>query len=185
MEAVLTDLSQEAYYSVGTDVTSASFPTIAPTTVKPTGSGVISFGNSGSICPKWLELIPYGTGVATNTFTMQVIGWTSARSQGSILADLWVPVPLATYAVTLGTGAGVAGSALGSTYLFATTITSTGGPTFITSGAAPIVEGWFQISPGSNGIAFISQASLGHRFLQVIFETGSSTTACNAIYRRR
>jgi hypothetical protein len=187
MQTSICDLSNEHWYATNAaDVTGASFPSRIPTTVKPSGDGVIAFGEGGMIAPRWCMLKPFGTGSATNTFTMQVLGWRSARTQGTtITTELWIPDPLATYAVTLGTATGIAGSAVDNNHLFATTITSTGGPTFITSGPAPIVEGWFQISPGSNGIAVISQASLGYRMLEVIFETGSSATACNALYCKR
>ena len=177
------DLSNECWAQTNpvASVTATTFPSKIPTTTQPSGDGVIVFGHGGGEdCPGHLMLIPYGAGSATNTMNVQVIGWRATRL--NIGVKLWIPVVLCTYAVTLGTGTGVAGADLTTTALFATTITSTGGPTFITSGAAPVSIDWLQISPGSNGIGMISQRSFGFRLLEVIFNTNSSATSCNALY---
>ena len=163
-----------------TNYSTNGYPTRIPTVTQPSGDGVIAFGHTGEYSPANLILVPYGAGSATNTFSLQVLGWRATKL--GIGAPLCIPVSLGTYAITLGSGTGVAGADLTTAALFATTITMTGGPTFETSGAAPVVLDWCQISPGSNAIGMISCASFGFRFLEVIYTTGGSATSCNALY---
>jgi hypothetical protein len=183
---VIDQLSNETYALTNSvNYSTNGYPTKIPTTTAPSGDGVIGFGHLGGYCPGHLLLIPIGIGAGA-TFSLKVLGWRATKlppGQPATL-PLWVPVELATYAITLGTATGVAGSDLGVSTLFPTTITSTGGPTFITTGAAPICPDWFQISPGSNSIGMISQSSFGFRFLEVIYTTGGSATSCNGLYAK-
>jgi hypothetical protein len=156
------------------------YPSRIPTVTAPSGDGVIPFGHMGGYSPGHLLLIPFGAGVATNTMGMKVLGW---RSTGLNVGNkLWVPLELGTYAITLGTGTGVALADLTATALFATTITMTGGPTFVTSGAAPVSPDWLQISPGSNAIGMVAVTSFGFRYLEVIYTTGGVATSCNSLW---
>lgn len=201
-DIIISRLSNQVWKltNPGGNFSNNGYPTRAPQTTNPTqtalstglqaiGDGVIPFGEQigsigGQFCPTNLMLIPIGTGSST-TFGMKILGWRPTAINASLgPLPLWVPVTLATYAVTLGTAAGIANSELGTTTLFATTITSTGGPTFITSGAEPVIPDWCQISPGSNAIGCIIQASLGFRYLEVIYTTGGSATDCNALWCR-
>ncbi len=180
---VIDDLSNQFWSQTNlTNYSTNGYPTRIPTTTKPSGDGVIAFGDGGNYSPKHLVLIPYGVG-SSSTFSLKVLGWRATNL--GLGVPLWVPVAFATYAITVGTGAGIAGADLGTTSLFATTITSTGGPTFITSGAAPICPDWFQISPTGNIIGMICQESFGFPVLEVIFTTGGSATSCNALYCKR
>lgn len=177
----------------GGNYSNNGYPARAPQILNPTltalttglqklGDGVINIGHGGIDGPKYIDLVPIGTGSATNTFSIEVIGWTATNLGTQVL---WIPVgPIIAYAVTLGSAAGVANSDLGSTTLFGKTITSTLGPTFITSGAAPISNDWFQISPATSaGIAMIRQRTFGFRYLEFIFTTGGSATDCNALWK--
>lgn len=176
---------------------SAAYPSRVPTVTQPNlipvttgiqavGDGVIPMGQSlsgpGNYAPGHLMIIPIGVGAA-GTFSMQVLGWraTQLAKAGPFVPNLWVPILLGTYAVTLGTATGVAGSDLGATTLFATTITMTGGPTFVTSGAAPVSLDWLQISPTGNPIGMVCVTSFGFRFMETIFNNTTSTS-CNALY---
>jgi len=158
------------------------FPARINTVTQPSGTGVVEFGGTlGGFCPRNLVLLPYGTGVATNTFLMNILGWRATAL--AVGQPLWTPIQLGAFTVTLGTGTGVAGADLDTTALFATTITTTYGPTFVTAGQVPFVPAhWFELSPGTNVQGAIVVPSLGFRFLEVIFSTGASATGCNALY---
>lgn len=195
---VIDTLSNEtwALTNPGGNFTNNGYPTRVPTLLAPPlgatagtglqkqGDGVIAMGHGGNYSPNNLILLPFGAGVATNTFTMKVLGWrpTKLGPGQPASAPLWIPVVLGTYTITLGTGTGVAGADLTTTALFATTITMTGGPTFVTAGAPPISLEWLQVSPTGNDIGFISVRSFGFRYMETIFSTGGVATSCNSLY---
>lgn len=156
----------------------------ADTHLQAAGDGVLMCGWGGAVAPRSLLLVPFGAGSSGNTFALKVLGWrpTTGSFGGTQKPALWVPVVLCTCAVTVGTGTGIAGADLTTTALFATTITMTGGPTFITSGAAPVTPDWFEISPTGNDIGMIAVRTFGFPFLEVIFTTGGSATNCNSLY---
>lgn len=181
---VIDELSNDSWARThATNYSTNGYPARVPTITKPSGDGVVPMGDAGNYSPKHLKLIPYGVGSSTNTFAMKVLGWRPTRL--NIGLPLWIPVELCTYAVTVGTGTGVAGADLTTTSLFATTITSTGGPTFITTGAPPICPDWCQISPGTNAIGMICQESFGFPLLEIIFTTGGSITSANSLYAKK
>lgn len=186
---IIEQLSNEGWLSTNAaDATNASFPAIAPQEGAPAyntpaGMGVIPIGHQGSIGPGRVLLVPYGTGSATNTFNMNVYGWRGTTfSSTTSQTKLWIPVLLSSYAVTLGSATGVANSDLGTTYLFNTSIVPTGGGVGVSSGMAATSLDWYVISPGSNAIGMIVQATLGFRFLSVTYNLNSSATAANALY---
>jgi hypothetical protein len=170
------------------------YPTRIPTITPPSqatsgvtaaGDGVLPIGTPmGNYGVAHVTLIPIGVGSATNTFSMTILGWNRTQLNVANTSFLWIPVSLATIAVTLGTETGVANSELGTTTLFATTITMTGAAVGVTSGMAATVLDWFTISPGSNAIGCIRQPTFGFRFLEVIFTTGGSATSCNCLWRK-
>jgi len=170
--------------SNATNYATNGYPTKAPTLTQPSGDGVIPCGFLGSESPEFLTLLPIGVGASNNTFSMRVLGWRPTQIPALALRPLWIPVPLVDYAMTLGTASGATGGELGTTTLFADTITSTVGPTFITSGAAPIAPGWYQISPVNDLVGMIHQATLGFPFLELIFTTGGVATSCNCLWAR-
>lgn len=180
----INQLSNSGWSLVRTaDYSTNGYPTRTPTTTKPSGTGVIPFGDGGSECPGHVLLLPFGTGASTNTFSMKVLGWHGTFfSTINPEVNLWVPVVLATYQATLGTATGVANSDIDSSHFFATTITISGAGVGVTSGMAATSLDWFVVSPGSNDIGVIVQPSFGFKLLEVIFTTGGSATACNALY---
>ncbi len=180
---VIDQLSKEWWLPVLTaNYATGSYPSKIPTVTRPSGSGVIDM-TGGDYVPGHLLLIPYGTDAGTHTAGMKVLGWRDTnQNPGNPQMRLWVPVVLCTVAITLGSAAGVANADLGTTQKFATTMTMTGGPTFITSGAAPVCLDWFEISPGSNAIGLVSVPTFGFKMMEVIFTTGSDVTDINALY---
>lgn len=165
-----------------TNYSTSGYPTRIPTLVTPAGDGVIPFGHDGGLTSLNLLLLLYGVGSSTNTFSFKILGW--APTKFNVGVPLWVPTVMMIGQATLGTGAGIAGADVDATGLFATTITCSVGPTFVTTGAAPIIPDWFQVSPGSNDIGMVVCRSFGFRFLEVIFTTGGSATSCNALWRK-
>ncbi len=180
---VIDQLSKEWWTPALTANSSAtSYPSKIPTLTPPSGSGVINMAG-GDYVPGHLLIIPYGTGSATNTGTMKVLAWRDTNmNPGNPQMRLWIPVPLCTIGFTLGTGGGATNADLDTTTLFATTITMTGGPTFITSGAPPVSLDWLEVSPGSNGIGCISVPTFGFKRMELIFTNNSSATDVNALY---
>lgn len=149
--------------------------------IQALGDGVIPMGVGGAMSPNNLLLIPYGAGTGA-TPTLYVYGWSPTIIGTG--APLWIPILLATYALTYGTSHGVVGSDIGATtQLFCTTVTCTGGPTFVTSGAAPVSLDWLQISGSSATIAMICVRSFGFSYLECVWTTASGVTA-NALYRK-
>src|SRR5581483_11693834 len=112
------------------------YPTRVPTLTKPTGTGVISLGDGGAGCPPYVLLVPFGTDASTHTGSLTVLLWrATAVNPGNPQMALWVPHALCSAQFTLSTSVpGQAGADVDNTQSFATTITMTGGPIFITSG---------------------------------------------------
>jgi hypothetical protein len=191
----------------GANVTVSSFSSRIPTSVSPekvtvgvntAGDGVIGCGQTtglqssgGSYSPRWIMLIPFGVGAADTTMNLRVLGWTPTIGLGGgSPQQLWIPTNLGTYQATMGGSTGVAGADIGSGSNFADGITLTdSGPSFINSAAPntipPIIEGWFIQTVVDDGIAMLSVPTFGFRFIEVIFNTNSSVTSCNALYRKR
>jgi hypothetical protein len=187
----------------GGNYTNNGYPTRIPTTTRPdlaatstglqaVGDGVIPVGHNGQMGASGMALIPFGAGSATNTFSFQVLGWTQTTTQyGKAVngltvlqnanLELWIPVLLGTFAVTLGTGTGIAGSDIGTSQLFATSITTSYGPVYGT-GAVQSSAGSIY-SPGSNSIGMVTIAIMSFKFVEVIYTTGGSATSGNALYR--
>lgn len=193
METCVYELSNQtwALTNPGGNFSNNGYPTRIPSVTSPAqvavstglqaiGDGVIAFGHLGADCPRGLLLIPIGTGSDDNTFSITILGWRATRL--GVGLPLWVPTVLGVYQATLGTAVGVVNSDLGTTTRFADTVTMSVGPTFVTSGAAPVTEDWFMSSPSNNAIGAIFQRTYGFRYLEVIFTTGGSATDCNALY---
>jgi hypothetical protein len=165
------------------------------------GDGVIAMGSDGGIAPICLQLLGIGVG-STTTFKTNVYGWcdtpgnfinegggTAPAGSYGINQKLWIPLLLATYTWTLGTAAGIAGSDIGTTELFATTVVTTFGPVYGTGPAQSMqiaYGGGGQIySPGSNAIAMVELLIEGFRFVEVTFNMNSSSTSANCLYRKK
>ncbi len=100
---------RRAYTANSTDT---AFTAPVATTTKPTGTGVIDYGNDA---PAWLRVLPFGTGSDNDTFDVRIIGW-------SLIESLWVPVILCQFSATLSAFVGVAAAAVINTERFADTI---------------------------------------------------------------
>lgn len=139
--------------------TDASFPARVATVTAPAGG--IDVSSLGS-APDSLELLFFGTAAADLTYAARVIGWRKAS------ATLWIPEPIATVAVTLGTAVGVAGEAVANTDYLADTIT-------LTSGIAVVN------SPADNTAATIIVGLEGFAMFEVIFDMTGAASG-NALY---
>jgi len=156
----------------GADSTAATITEPVPTTTAPSGDGTIKYGSKeGGLVPNGVVLLPYGTGSATNTFTMKVYGWEEVFSKTFPLA-LYVPRILASFTCTLCTQTGVAGYAVDNTHLFCGTISLAVGNANVSNEV---------ISPTGNVIASIMLDLKGATYLGFVFSTGSSATACNCL----
>lgn len=91
---------------------------LAATTTAPAAAAVLPRPTVGGFTPRWLRLLPFGTGSDNATFTLQVVAWSN-------VSGLWVPSILYEATCTLSTSVGVAGAAVVATERFADTITST------------------------------------------------------------
>lgn len=187
IESVLSNMAWARTHA--TNYATNGYPARLNTFVHPTGDGVIPMGGSllpgggGSECPQGLLLQPYAIGSATNTFSLRVLGWTATNFK--VGAPLWTNFVIGEFVVTIGTGAGISGGDVLATELFATTITATYGPAFVTSGQGAYSKySWGFLSPGSNlqGVVFVP--SFGCRLLEVIYTTGGVATSCNSLYRK-
>lgn len=172
-----------------TNYPTSGYPTRLNTFTHPSGDGIIPMGGSvlagsgGMECPTGILLQPYAIGSATNTFSLKVLGWTPTKL--NVGQPLWTNFVIGEFAITLGTGAGIAGGDVLNTELFATTITATYGPLFVTTGQAAYSKySWGFLAPGSNAQGVIFVPSFGCRLLEVIYTTGGSATSCNSLYRK-
>lgn len=167
MAATISAQAPGWFKARATNSTDGSFPSRVPTVTAPTS-------NDGTITiqsyPVWLAIVPYGTGSATNTFNVRVIGWRQYGSTGSTAGVLWVPTPLLEFAVTLGTTTGVAATEVLNTELFATTL---GDPT---TGIGNLGVNCQQITPGDNSISHYMFDTHGSSVIEVLFDMVTATS---------
>ena len=103
-----------------TNATTTSFTAKIPVAVKPSGVGVfdvfdMAIGQAiDTYMPWYLNLIPFGTDAADETFDMRLWGWSKVADTA-----LWIPQLLVELNVTLGS---VDGTAIGASHLLADTI---------------------------------------------------------------
>lgn len=163
------------------DYSTNGYPTRGLTITKPSGDGVLAFGEGGAIASPFLKIVPIGTGADNNTFGMKIIGWRHTNNNVNQTVLVWVPTTIAIYAVTLGAATGIANSDFPANYFLADTITCTFGPTLIAA-QLPTVLDWAIFSPADDSVGWIKQPSFGFRMIEIIFTTGGSATAANALY---
>jgi hypothetical protein len=174
------------------------YPTRIPTTTPPwqgnTGSGVVTAGDgvvmvggdqspsgAGATAPRYLQLVPYGVGSDTNTFSLTVLGWRPTNLGKGV--SLWVPTPICSCACTIASGLpGIANADLGTTAFFSKLLAVTGGPLLVSAGTAPVSDDWFSITGTAVGAGFLQVPTLGFYCMEVIFTTGGSATSCNSLY---
>lgn len=162
------------------NVTTASITFPVPTLVKPTptpnpnGDGVIEMGQGGGMSAQGLMIVPYGAGIATNTFSLSCYGWRPTEGQNG-QKIVWVAYTLADFTCTLGTVPGVNLGDVNASQLFCGTIVLTVGNANISNEI---------VSPTGNDAAHILLDAKGSKFIELRFGTGASATSCNALVTR-
>lgn len=152
-------------------------PTIAaPATVSPqtvTSQDVYDLVAMG-LSPSNARIIPFGTGSATNTFSVRVIGWIDSQPvAGSSNAVLWVPTVLCEYLCTLGTAVGVANAAVLDTEKFCDTIS-------LVANRGTDGQDTTKASPTNNLVAQFLVDLKGSKRIELCYSVGTNTD-CNAL----
>lgn len=95
-------------YALAANSTSTAFTDFNVATTEPSGAGVIKFnsfglGNSENV-PRYVQLIPFGTNGANDTFDMRVYGYSPTLADSSLVTTtaMWVPQLLLDLSVVLG-----------------------------------------------------------------------------------
>lgn len=162
------------------------FPSRIPTTTEPEGDANTSTGTSvhdlggknGGATQNGALFVPYCLGADGDDFSMRVIGWRSIKSlTDAALKTLWVPVILVEVACEAGTAAGVAGSAVLNTEVFAESMTLTYGNDDVSIDI---------VSPGAstNFIAHFVCDLKGFQKFECTFDRSTGTndpTSCNCL----
>jgi hypothetical protein len=170
-----------ALTNAGGNVTTASITFPLPATSSPvgvgvaSGDGVIPLGAGGSLAPNGLQIVPFGAGSSTNTFSMNVYGWREVRGPAVAVGtvNLYVAYVLATFTCTLCTVPGLANTPVNASQLFCGTIALVAGNANISNEV---------VSPTGNTVAHVIVDVKGSKWVEVRFGTGSSATSCNALY---
>jgi hypothetical protein len=158
-----------------------SFPSRIPTTTVPatvvpqtvTSQDVYDLAATG-IKPVSARIIPFGTGSATQTFSVRVIGWTDAQPTfGTSSAVLWVPTILCEYLCTLSTAVGVAGSAVLDTERFVDTLS-------LVANRGTDGQDTTRLSPTGNLLANFVVNLRGSKMIELCYSVGTNTD-CNAL----
>lgn len=137
-------------------------------------NGWLAIGAGGGLTSNGLQLMPFGK-AATGTYVLYVYGlrWLASRT-GDSGKTLWVPYLLASFNVTLGTMAGVDGTPVDSTNVFATTIALIAGTANVSNEI---------VSPASNLPAHIMVDTKGSKYIKTVFDLTTATEA-NALFAR-
>lgn len=176
------------------NATNSSFPSKIPTATDPfvaagvtgdaataTGASVIRLTDQdvGGAAQNGIEIIFFGEGSDTQTFSCRVIGWsplmTSGLSPVNPQTNLWIPMVLLEVSVALSLQTGLAGKAIVATELFADTITLVG-----TTGVAGIDMNI--TSPANDTIARMFVDLWGHQAVELTFDMTGATSG-NALFR--
>lgn len=138
----------------------ASFAAVGPTATKPSGAGCLDVSEQTMVSNNIL-LAFAGAGSENNAGQARVVVWRP-------VAGLWIPTPLITFDVTLGTAVGVAGYDLIATDRLADTIAANGTP------ALP--EDMYRvISPADNTVGLVLVDVFGASVVQVQTLKGTAT----------
>ena len=173
------------------NATDNGYPSKVPTATEPaesqgtnaaqaTSAAVINTNNairSDGDTQNLVQIIPFGAGSDTNTFSFRAIAWYllsegAAQQNGT---EVWIPVPLAEFQCTMSTPVGVAGKLVVATDRFCDTITLTG----TTANSTEVLI----TSPANDTIGHVVLDMKGAAKLELIFTTGGSATSCNALVR--
>ena len=199
MNILITTQSADFVLARETNTTDSAYPTRLPQQGAPNGNGsgvsqttapsVFNIGNQGSVVQNKLNLVVFGTGADGTTLSVRILGWRNIKTRpayplspgGKTVGyqlgqsnELWVPYVIGEVACTLSSGnPGIAGSIVPATCYFAKTMTLTTGNNLYTAEV---------ISPAVGGaIAHAVFDIKGSHMIELIFETGSSATDCNAL----
>jgi hypothetical protein len=178
--SVLTTAQNSLFRDRSVNAT-GSFPTRIPTIASPTTAttatatsqrvfDLIAMGVSNSN----LLVVPFGTGSATQTFSVRVIGWSDSRPvDGSSNVPLWIPRILCEYLCTLCTATGVANSAVLETEKFCDTVS-------LVSNRGTDGQDTTKASPGGNFIGSFLVDLKGCKEVELVYSVGTNTD-CNAL----
>lgn len=175
--------------ALATNSTNATIAAATPQVATPSGAGIfdLTAGQTNSLIPRKLKIIPYGVGSDANTFLMKVIGWQHVGQLGPQSTPLWVPQPLIYLSGVLSSALpGVAGSPVPATNYFAKTIT-------ITSAGVdePVIT---ETTTGVRGTAIRFSSTdatvpawaiielYGIEMIQFLFGLNSSATSVNSLW---
>lgn len=163
----------------------SAFGAKIPTITKPSGAGIVDLtdrdlGASGFYqMPRFVQLLPFGTDGADDTFDMQLWGWSftavSQPSANATTAVTWIPQLLLELNVVLGSIAAPANSLKSVAQYLADAIT-------IAKGDADAPE----ISPSNNFAASILCHLRGCSLLEFVFKADAgaqASTGANCLFR--
>jgi len=132
-----------------------NYPSIVPTAIEPSGSGVLNLRD-------WALVYPYCVSGGGTEFSISVIGW----KQASVHESLWIPLPLCQLTCSVGSVNGVAGKTVDETQTFAGQIASEWKPdtcVLLNPTLDPQVAGFYV-------------ELLGAQKIQIIFDKGDCTS---------
>lgn len=175
----LVTLARGLVPALATNNNDSSFAAKVPTATPPTNDGVIDLKAGGGVeVPEWLDVYPVGVGSDEDAFSLRVIGWRRLGTNAPA-KQLWVPAVLAEVACTLGTAAGVAGTPLGSSTLFADTITIVHEPT-ITADVTRL--GTVEVfNPADNTVAYFRVKLHGVERVEFTFDQTTNSPTMNVL----
>lgn len=151
---------------------------IAPPTdsyLAPSGNGVFVIQESaGGETPLGVNLFPVSVGVATDTYTLAVYGWSKVVSRKTTpgFRPYWHPYFISSYTCTAGALTGLANTDIDNTHLYAGTIVVVKG----TAGYDYVIH-----SPTGNDNAWIKQYIHGASVISVLMALGTTPTAMNCL----
>lgn len=173
---LLTRIAAPFLPALVANASSATYPAAVPTKTKPSGSGIITLGDSPLSVQQvglGFKFLFYGTGSAATTLLCRLIGWQQTAVVGG--TPLWVPVPLMEVTATLAAIPGVAGSDIPATMNFADTVTLT------TGYGSTDPNGTAVTSPTGSVIAHVLAPAQGFNLFQVQVKVGTATDG-NVLY---
>lgn len=165
--------------------TSASFVSKVSTTTEPVGDAGTATGaavfdlcqnlDSGPV-QNSLLVMPYATGNDNVTFSVRVLAWRRAgpnSADGTGVLPIWRPMLLVELLCTASLDVGVSGAYVLNSERFADTIALTTGNDDVSVDI---------VSPTGDVAGHALLDMKGARKIELTFSTGSSATACNALW---
>lgn len=168
------------------NATTSAFPSSTDTLTEPvgddgtaTGRCVIDVGTKGhGTVPRFMEIFPYASAAANDTFSLRIIGWQRIMPPLSDGRIQWIPYTIAEFACTVGAETGVAGGAVVATELYVDTITVVSEEVQASSRGRSAV-----FSPANDTKARLVIDLEGVEKVELVFDQTLNTPAMNALYR--